>query len=110
MNELFCSIGKKLAADIDFTSNLLPSKEIRINDVGRIFGFRAINEDDIKKAMSKIKLKKSFCNNNISGYFLKIAIPLISRILVLVFNISIDTSAFPGTWKIAGKSNLQRRR
>ena len=91
----------KLAADIDVTSNPLLSKEFSINDGERTFNFRAINEKDVLEAISKIKLKKSFGKDNTSGYFLKISFPLISRILALIFNISIETSTFPDTLKIA---------
>lgn len=101
MNEFFCSVGKKLAADIDVTSNPLLSGEYNINDGEKTFNMRAINEEDIQKAMAKIKLKKSFGNDNVSGYFLKIAFPVISSSLVQIFNVSIETSTFPDAWKIA---------
>ena len=101
MNEFFCSIGEKLAVDIAPTPNPLLSNEISINDGGTIFDFKAVNESDIHEAMFRIKVKKIFGNDNISGYFLKIAFPLISRILTLIFNTSIETSTFPITWKIA---------
>ena len=100
MNEYFCSIGERLAADIVHTLNPLLSKEICINGDGRIFDFREINEGDIHQAVSRIKVK-SFGNDNISGYFLKIAFPYSSRILMLTFNTSIETSTFPVSWKIA---------
>ena len=101
MNEYFCSIGEKLAADIFHTPNPLLSREISINGGRRIFDFREINERDIHGAMFRMKVKKSFGNDNISGYFLKIALPCISRILMLIFNTSIETSTFPVSWKIA---------
>ena len=101
MNEFFCSIREKLAADIAPASNSLLPNDISINDGGRIFYFRAINERDIREEMFRLKVKKSFGNDNISGYFLKIAFPLISRMLMLIFNTSIETSTFPVTWKIA---------
>ena len=92
MNEFFCSIGKELLADIDATSKPPITKEFKINDGGRIFGFWAINKDDITEAMSKIKLKKIFVCDNITCYFLKISFPLISSILELIFNISMEIS------------------
>ena len=101
MNEYFCSIGEKLAADIDVTSNPLLSNEIIINDGGRIFDFCSINERKIQEAISKINIKKSFGYDNISGYFLKLAFPLISKTLALIFNASIETSTFPDIWKVA---------
>ena len=51
--------------------------------------------------MFRTKVKESFGNDNISGYFLKIAFPYTSRILMLIFNTSIETSTFPVSWKIA---------
>ena len=77
------------------------SREISINGGGRIFDFREINERDIHGAMFRMKVKKSFGYDNISGYFLKIALPYISRILMPIFNTSIETSTFPVSWKIA---------
>ena len=92
---------RRLAADSVHTPNPLLSKEICIHSDGRIFDFREINEGDIHQAVSRIKVKKSFGNDNISGYFLKIAFPYISRILMLIVNTSIETSTFPVSWKIA---------
>ena len=67
MNEYFCSIGERLAADIVHTSNPLLSKEIRINGDGRIFDFKEINEGDIHQAASRIKVKKSFGSSKITS-------------------------------------------
>ena len=88
MNEYFCSIGEKLAADIVHTSNPLLSRDICINGDGRFFDFGEINERDIHGAMFRMKIKKSFGDDNISGYFLKVALPCISRILMQIFNTS----------------------
>ena len=101
MNEYFRSIGEKLAADIVHTLILLLSRVISINGDARIFDFREINERDIYEAMFRFKVKRSFSNDNISGCFLKIAFPYIFRILMLIFNTSIETSTFPVSWKIA---------
>ena len=46
------------------------------------------------EAIFRIKEKKSFGNDKISGYFLKIAFPYISRILMLIFNTSIEQVLF----------------
>ena len=53
------------------------------------------------EAICRIKVKKSIGNDIISGYFLKIAFPYISRIVMLIFNTSIETGTFPVSWKIA---------
>ena len=52
MNEFFYSIGKKLVADIDVTSNPLLSNKISINVGKGIFDFRSINERKIQEAIS----------------------------------------------------------
>ena len=82
MNEYFGSIGEKLATNIFHTSFPLLSKEISINCDGRIFDFMEINEG--AEAIFRIKVEKSFGNDKISGYFLKIVFPYISRILMLI--------------------------
>ena len=66
-----------------------------------ISDFREINEGDIHQAVFRIKVQKSFSNDIISGYFLKITFPYISRVLIIIFNTAIETSAFPVSWKIA---------
>ena len=101
MNEYTCSIGEKVAADIVHTLNPLLSGEISIDGSGSIFDFREINERDNHGAMLRMKVKNSFGNDNISGYFLKIALPYISIIIMLIFNTSIQTSTFPVSWKTA---------
>ena len=59
--------------------------------------------------ISRTKVKKSFGNDNISGYFLKIALLYISRILMLIFNTSIETSTFPVTSKIARVTPIYKK-
>ena len=44
---------------------------------------------------------KSFGTDNISSYFLKLALPVIENSLAFMFNTSIETSMFPDSWKIA---------
>ena len=61
----------------------------------RAFNFEVIIERKIQEAMSEFKLKKVFNKGDISGQYLKIAFPLISRIFTLLLNISIETSTFP---------------
>ena len=47
------------------------------------------------------KIIKSFGTDNISSYFLKLALPFIENSLAIVFNTSIETSRFPDSWKVA---------
>ena len=70
---------KYLIADVDVASNLLLSKEVIVNDGGRTFNFRTINDSDNQEAMSKVNIKDSFWKDNISRYFQKIVFPSISQ-------------------------------
>ena len=51
--------------------------------------------------MAKIKTSKGFGNDNISSYFLNLALLIISKSLTCLFNRSISQCKFPASWKIA---------
>ena len=56
---------------------------------------------DIRDAFAKVKATKSFGVDNISSYFLKLALPYIENSLAFLFNTSIETGQFPDSWKVA---------
>ena len=56
---------------------------------------------EIRDAFATVKTAKSFGTDNISSYFLKLALPLIENSLAFLFNTSIETSRFPDSWKVA---------
>ena len=101
MNGHFCSIGKDLASIIEETPNPLLTGEYELNPMNKRFHFKSINVLDIGDAIGKLKTAISFGNDNISSYFLKLALPLIENSLVLLFNTSIETGRFPDSWKTA---------
>ena len=101
MNNYFCSIGTELAIKIDYSSNPLLSGEYHINDKSDKFNFRPVNVQNIRDALAKAKTSKSFGNDNISYFFLKLALPYIENSLAILFNTSIQTSVFPDAWKLA---------
>ena len=68
-------------------------------DCHKTLNIRAINKEDIQKPIAKIE--KSFRNDNVSDYFLKIPFLMISGSLVQKYNVFIETSTFADTWKIA---------
>ena len=49
----------------------------------------------------RLKTAKSFGTDNISSYFMKLALPYIENSLAFFFNTSIETSQFPDSWKVA---------
>ena len=67
----------------------------------KIFRFKAIKVKDIRVAVAKIKNSKGSGVDDISSYFLKLALPLIENSLGLMFNKSVETSQFPDSWKVA---------
>ena len=54
----------------------------------------------------KLKTSKSFGNDGIHSYFLKLTMILIEDSLVYLFNTSLETSQFPDLWKIARVSPI----
>ena len=96
INLLFCSkasflFAKTIAVCKGLVRHLLLAK----------FHFRTIEVQEIRDAFAKVKTGKSFGIDNISSYFLKLALPFIENSLAFMFNTSIETSMFPDSWKIA---------
>ena len=95
MNNFFCSVGKDLANKIAPVPNPLLSGDYEVNKDRAEFNFKTIEVKDIRAAFAKIKTAKSFGIDNISSYFLKLALPYIGNSLAALFNTSIETSQFP---------------
>ena len=102
MNNFFCSIGKELANKIDPAPNPLLSGEYEVDKNKAVFNFKTIELKGIRDAFASIKTAKSFGIDNISSYFMKLALPFIENSLAVLFNTSIETSQFPDSWKVAG--------
>ena len=56
---------------------------------------------EIRDAFATVKTAKSFGTDNISSYFLKLALPFVENSLAFLFNTSIQTSPLPDSWKVA---------
>ena len=72
------------------------------------FNFRTIEVQEIRDAFAKVKTAKSFGTDNISSYFLKLALPFIEKSLAFMFNTSIETSMSPDSWKIARFTHIYK--
>ena len=57
---------------------------------------------EIRDALAKVKTTKGFGVDNISSFFLKLALPFAEYSLTLSFNTTIETSIFPESWKLQG--------
>ena len=101
MNNFFCTIGRELADKIQPASSPLLSGEYEVNKDKAKFHFKAIELKDIRDAFSKVKTAKSFGTDNITSFFMKLALPYIENSLTFLFNTSIETSQFPDSWKVA---------
>ena len=101
MNSFFCSVGKDLAEKIDPAPNPLLAGDYEINKHKTTFHFRTTEVQEIRDAFATVKTAKSFGTDNISSYFLKLALPLIENSLAFLFSTSIETSRFPDSWKVA---------
>ena len=101
MNSYFCSVGEELADKIDDCANPLLNGMYAMNNCSTKFHVEYIQDQHIRDAMAKIKTSKGFGNDNISSYFLQLALPVISKSLTRLFNRSISQCKFPATWKIA---------
>ena len=65
------------------------------------FNLKTIELKDFRDAFARVKTTKSFGVDNISSYFLKLALPYIENSLAFLLNTSIETSQFPDSWKVA---------
>ena len=106
MNSFFCSISKDLASNIEAGHDPLIFCDYFLNSDATKFAFKSIHAELIKEAIGKLKASKSFGDDGISSYFLKLAMPLIEDSLVYIFNTSLETSQFPDPWKIARVSPI----
>ena len=84
----FCSIGKNLASKIEDTPNFPLSGDSTVNKKNSWFKFKDISTLHIWNAIAKLRTTKSFGNDTISSYFLKLALPLIETSLAIIFNTS----------------------
>ena len=101
MSEYFRSIGKNLASKIEDAPISLLACDSVVNKKSTRFKFKHISALDIRDAVTKLKTAKSFGNDTISSYFLKLALPFMETSLAIMFNTSIETSRFPKFWKLA---------
>ena len=106
MNSFSCSIGKDLASNIEDGHDPLIFCDYFLNSDAAKFAFKSIHAEQIKEAIGKLKTSKSFGDDGISSYFLKLAMPFIEDSLVYIFNTSLETSRFPDPWKIARVSPI----
>ena len=101
LNSYFCSVGEELSKIIEEAFNPILKGSYNINDSNSTFKVEEINDTHIRDAISKIKTSKGYATDNISIYFLKLALPFIKNSLFYSFNTPMQTGVFASQWKTA---------
>ena len=101
MNQFFCNVGDELSKDIPDTENSLLMGEHAINPSNATFIFAPVVSEQVALAMNKIKTSHGYGLDEISSFFLKIAMPVLAEPLSQLFNLSLSAGVFPDQWKIA---------
>ena len=65
------------------------------------FKLKLVTENNVIKAISRLKNRHTFGLGKISCYIFLVAAPVVLRSLPKVFNVSIKTGIFPTRWKYA---------
>ena len=101
MNKYFRSIGNDLANEIPYTPNPLLNNEYTVNAHESTFRFSEMSAHEVRQAMNQMKITKSVSTDKISSYFLKLAVPYVSKSIAQLLNISTRNSIFPESRKTA---------
>ena len=101
MNQFFCNVGDELSKDIPDTEISLLMGEHTINPSNATFIFAPVVSEQVALAMNKIKTSHGYGLDEISSFFLKIAMPVLAEPLRQLFNLSLSAGVFPDQWKIA---------
>ena len=72
-----------------------------MNPEEKCFRYKTIDVRNIRDAIGKSKTTRAFGTDNISSYFLNLAMPYIENSLAYIFNTSLERSKFPDDWKTA---------
>ena len=97
-NEHFINIGSNLAQQLS-QSHFPP--EYYINRVDKIFTFREISEEEVLTLLLNMSTNKATGMDQLSIKLVKLAAPLITHAMTVMFNKSITLGTFPCEWKIS---------
>ena len=90
------TIGTDLDRNIEESVKPLLSGKFRIKGPTPQFRFKAIIGQDIREVIAKTASSKSVRTDTVSSYVLKLALPFLENPMIILFNISFDTSIFHG--------------
>ena len=98
-NEYFSNIGPNLASNID-SSNYNFETHVK-NAKSEFAAFQHVTVSHVSHLLHGLSSNKATGIDKISCKIIKLAIPVISDSLTLIFNQAITLSSFPDEWKIA---------
>lgn len=105
-NKHFSEIGLKLSSSIQESRT---SYLDYICETDAAFEIATIEECKVFHLLSKIDTKKATGMDQIPSNLLKIAAPVISKSLTVMFNKSVTTSTFPDDWKLARVTAIHKK-
>ena len=97
-NEHFINIGSNLVQQLS-RSHFPP--EYYINRVDKIFTFREISEEEVLTLLLNMSTNKATGMDQLSIKLVKLAAPLITHAMTVMFNKSTALGTFPCEWKIS---------
>lgn len=98
LNSFFVSVGKKLAERISPLSTVY---DVTSTATSCVFSFQSISEEFVVNSIKQLKPNKAIGLDKISARLLKDSVEVIAPVLTSLFNMSLETSAFPSIWKSA---------
>ena len=102
-NELFCTIGSKLA---DKIPSVLLESVPEVFETDTVFHFELVTTDVIAKLLKNISASKATGIDGISAKFLKLAYAALSNPLAHIINCSLSGAVVPLEWKRARVTSL----
>ena len=98
-NEYFSNIGPDLASNIDY-SNYNFEMQVK-NAKSEFAAFQHVTVSHVSRLLHGLSSNKAIGIDKISCKIIKLAAPVISGSLTLIFNQAITLSSFPVEWNIA---------
>ena len=99
-NDYFTQIGPQMAQTVPVVNNV-SFKHFLKDKIKTIFKFNPVDNPDIQKIILDLNSKTSSLHDNISTVLLKCIEPILTPILTLIINQSLNSGIFPKKLKIA---------
>lgn len=111
-NAFFSTIGQKLASDIisksNVTENELASNVRTVNSPGHSFFMTPTDKEEVLSIISQLRTDSAPGADGITASFIKYARNILANPLADLFNLSLSTNRFPGSWKIASVTPVHK--